>query len=158
MKITFIGTGSIIPSPKNNTSPVRSYSAIYVEAAGTTFLFDIGPGTLTKLQNIGIDTRIHPEHLLISHYHIDHCQDYPGMVKGRLFNITTDRTEKGKHISVYGPQELKRFTSDLFTKVGRWEYMKLDLHALEILTLTEIDYGHVARSDNWKITCLPVRH
>ncbi len=56
MKITFLGTSSIIPNPSQNKK--RSYSSILVEIENDKLLFDIGPGTLTKLQSIGINTQI----------------------------------------------------------------------------------------------------
>jgi len=41
MKITFLGTGSIIPNPNQNKK--RSYSSILVEIENDKLLFDIGP-------------------------------------------------------------------------------------------------------------------
>jgi ribonuclease BN (tRNA processing enzyme) len=69
MKTIFLGTGSIIASQKQDNIPYRSYSSIFMELNnGETFLFDIGPGTLTKAQQYGIDTRIKPDNLCISHF------------------------------------------------------------------------------------------
>ena len=132
MKITFLGTGSIIPDPKRDNKVTRSYSAILVEIGTETLLFDIGPGTLTKMQQIGVDTRLHPDHLFISHYHIDHCQDYVGMVKGRWFNVQTGALEVGKKLNVYGPTHLQSWTNELFSNVERWSYLSkmLDYHKI----------------------------
>lgn len=158
MKITFLGTGSIIPSPRQKDKPVRSYSSVMIELKSETLLFDIGPGTLSKMQLLGIDTRYKPDHLFISHYHIDHCQDFIGLVKGRLFDPQSGRALPAKALSVYGPPELKSWCLDLFTKVKRWNYMDKDLSAFSVLNLREETNGVLAEGKNWKVTCLPVKH
>lgn len=159
MKITFLGTGSIIPSPKRDHSAYRSCSSIYVELNnGETFLFDIGPGTLTKAQQIGIDTRIAPDNLFISHYHIDHCQDFIGMVKGRSFNPITGKLHPGRKLTVFGPQDLEKWSTSLFTNVTRWSYMKHDLHHTEVVTLNELKPYDKVITDHWTVSCAPVDH
>lgn len=158
MKITFIGTGSIIPSPKKEEKHTRSYSAILVELQNASLLFDVGPGTLTKLQQIGVDTRVYPTHLFMSHYHIDHCQDYIGLVKGRCFNKETGKREINSKIQVYGPSDLRSLTIDLFEKTKRWSYMTKELKALDSIILKEVDKGIVEENEAWKATCLPVKH
>lgn len=158
MKITFLGTGSIIPNPKQKDKPQRSYSSVYVELKHDSLLFDIGPGTLSKMQLLGIDTRIKPDHLFISHYHIDHCQDYLGLVKGRCFDMVTGKAQPAKPISVYGPPDLKSWSLDLFTKVKRWNYMDQALSAFSVLNLREETNGTLAEGKNWKVSCIPVKH
>lgn len=158
MKITFVGTGSIIPNPKIKGKHLRSYSAVYVEIGKDTLLFDIGPGTLTKLQQMGIDTRIYPSHLFITHYHIDHCQDYISLVKGRCFNLKTGKVGKGRSLKVYGPPDLVSWSLDLFEKTKRWSYMKNALPAFDVLSLKETKSGLVEQTGSWKVSCLPVKH
>jgi len=84
MIIKFLGSGSIIPNPSGPKN--RSYSAILLEIGVDKLLFDIGPGTLTKMQSLGINTQLYPNYLFITHYHIDHCLDYIPLVKSRHFN------------------------------------------------------------------------
>lgn len=158
VKITFLGTGSIIPSPRQKNIPQRSYSAVLVELKSETLLFDIGPGTLSKMQLLGIDTRIKPDHLFISHFHIDHCQDFIALVKGRCFDPTSGKAQPAKALSVYGPPELKSWSLDLFTKVKRWNYMDKALSAFSVLNLREETNGVLAEGKNWKVTCIPVKH
>lgn len=158
MKITFLGTGSIIPNPKTNDESFRSYASLLVEVENETLLFDIGPGTLTKMQQLGIDARIHPDHLFITHYHIDHCQDYVGLATSRCFDIKTAGLGNGKLLKVYGPPHLKAMSIDLFEKTERWKFMNNDLHVFEYLNLKEVATGLVAETSQWKVTCLPVRH
>lgn len=158
MKITFLGTGSIIPNPKNNNRHSRSYSAILVEIQNETLLFDIGPGTLIKMQNIGFNTQDHPHHLFITHYHIDHCQDYVGLAMSRCFNTDTGKVGKGNILPVYGPPKLAEMSEQLFGNVERWKFMKYDLKVFDMLQIHEIYEGLVQQTKNWKVTCIPVKH
>ncbi len=158
MKITFLGTGSIIPSPKSGKKPVRSYSAIFVEVGQDTLLFDIGPGTLTKMQQIGIDTRYHPRHLFITHYHIDHCQDYIGLVKGRRFDPKTGKVTVGAPLKVYGPVDLKEWNNDIFQKTKRWGYMSGNPSYGKVVHLKEVHSGLIEETSAWKVSCIPVEH
>ncbi len=158
MHITFLGTGSIIPTPKGGKSYSRSYSAILVEIKNETLLFDIGPGTLTKMQNIGIHTQKHPDNLFITHYHIDHCQDYVGLAMSRCFNTDTGKVGRGNILPVYGPPKLMEMSEQLFGTVERWKFMKYDLKVFDMLQIHETYEGLVKEAENWKVTCMPVKH
>lgn len=161
MKVTFIGTGSIMPNPKVEGKPYRSCSAIYVEVGQDKLLFDIGPGTLTKLQQIGVDTRINPTHLFISHYHMDHCQDYIGLAMSRCFDRATGRVAKGEDLKVYGPVDLKEWSDDLFVRTKRWKYMADMLKVYDTVSLKELPdqfEGVVEENQDWKVTAIPVKH
>ena len=157
MKITFLGTGSIIPSSKGGKQR-RSYSSILVEIRNEKLLFDIGPGTLSKMQSLGINTQIHPDYLFITHYHIDHCLDYIALVKGRHFNQKTCRVGNGKILNVFGPPGLKRWNKDIFQNVLKWNYMSKELDYHEITNCNEIKKGIVLVTKNWKVSCCPVEH
>lgn len=159
MKITFIGTGSISPNPKIANKPYRSCSAIFIELESReTLLFDIGPGTLTKLQQTGIDTRIHPDHLFITHYHIDHCGDYPALLKSRWFHPQTGAMAPQKKITVHGPFDLVSWTDDLCSRVKRWNYMSGMLSYREVALLNEISGSVVHEAPDWNVLCAPVKH
>ena len=156
MKITFLGTGSIIPN--SSQSKKRSYSSILVEIENDKLLFDIGPGTLTKLQTIGINTQIFPNYLFITHFHIDHCLDYIALVKSRNFNERTSHVGKGKLINVFGPHGLKKWNIDIFQHVQKWSYMSKELSFKKITNCKEVESGLVIKKKNWKVTCCPIEH
>ncbi|MBI3619612.1 MBL fold metallo-hydrolase [Candidatus Roizmanbacteria bacterium] len=158
MKITFLGTGSIMPDPRKKGQAFRSYASLFIELKKETLLFDIGPGTLTKMQQMGHDTRLHPDYLFISHYHIDHCQDYIALLKSRLFDIKTGKIGKGKGISVYGPAHLREWSDDLFRKTERWRYMAGMLQVDKVLDMHEVATGRILEKKSWRVSCLPVRH
>lgn len=156
MKITFLGTGTIIPNVKQPF--LRSYSSILIEIDNKKLLFDIGPGTLSKMQSLGINTQIYPDYVFITHYHIDHCLDYIPLVKSRHFNQKTCKVEEGKKITVFGPPGLKRWNKDIFQNVLKWNYMNNELNYRKVTNCLERKNGKVLTKKNWKITCCPVDH
>lgn len=157
MKITFLGTGSIIPRPSKGRYN-RSYSSILVEIGNEKLLFDIGPGTLQKMQSIGLNTQKYPEYLFITHYHIDHCSDYVPLVKSRHFDEETCHVGKGEILNVFGPPGLKRLNSDIFRNVLQWNYMSKDLDYRDVTRCKESKNGTVIVTKNWKVSCCPVDH
>jgi len=156
MEITFLGTGSIIPNP--NQPKKQSYSAILIEIGNDKLLFDIGPGTLTKLQSRGINTQLYPNYLFITHFHIDHCSDYIPLVKSRNFNERTSHIGKGKLINVFGPPGLKKWNTDIFHGVTHWSYMSRELNFKKITNCKEVKTGLVIKKKNWKVTCCQIEH
>jgi len=155
MIISFLGTGTIIPDPKFKSK--RSYSAILVEIDKAKILFDIGPGTLTKMQSIGFNTQIFPDYLFITHFHIDHCLDYIALVKSRNFNTKTGNAEKGKLLEIFGPKGLKKWTKEIFS-IEKWKYMKNQLDYTKVINLNEVQNGLAIKKRNWKVTCCPINH
>ncbi|MBM2818972.1 MAG: hypothetical protein HW410_654 [Nitrosarchaeum sp.] len=156
MRITFLGTGSIIPNPKARY--MRSYSSILIEIGGEKLLFDIGPGTLTKLHTLKINTQIHPDFLFLTHYHIDHTLDYIPLVKSRHFNQKTCDIGIGKPLKVFGPPGLKRWNKDIFHNVREWDYMSKELNYREVTNCTEIKTGTITTTKNWKVSCCAIDH
>ena len=156
MKITFLGTGSIIPIPKR--SKMQSYSSILVEIKNEKLLFDIGPGTLVKLQSLGFNTQKYPDYLFLTHYHLDHCIDYLPLVKGRWFDQKTGHVKRGKSLKVFGPSGLIKWNEDIFGKVKKWRYMAKQLNYKQVTSCREINSGLVIKKKNWKVTCCQVVH
>jgi len=156
MKITFLGTGTIIPSI--DVSNLRSYSSILVEINEQKLLFDIGPGTLSKMHNLGINTQRFPDLVFITHYHIDHCLDYISLVKSRCFNPKTSTVDIGKKLDVFGPSGLKQWNKDIFQNVTKWNYMSSELNYRKVTNLFEVKNGKILNKKNFKITCCPVDH
>lgn len=153
MKITFFGTGSSTPT---SHKPIHSYASFGVSVGDDFLLFDIGPGTIAKMIQQGIDVITNPTHLFISHFHLDHCLDYITLVKARAL------TKKLKGINhpfeVFGPEGLKEFSTDLFENVKKWDYMAKELKAYEIVNQKETIDGLVSQTNNWKVTCALIKH
>jgi ribonuclease BN (tRNA processing enzyme) len=114
MKITILGSGTIIPTPKKKNKPQRSYSSIHIKFKSEDLLLDAGPGTLVKLQSLGINTQLNPDRLFITHYHIDHTGDYPALAKSRCFNLKKEN-QMIKLVKKYAPKTKVDIAYDLMS-------------------------------------------
>ncbi|MEN9407870.1 MAG: hypothetical protein RLZZ455_1086 [Candidatus Parcubacteria bacterium] len=154
MELTFFGTGSSTPTP---TKPLRSYSGFSVEVADAFLLFDIGPGTVSKMLEDGIDIQKKPTHLFISHFHLDHCLDYITLLKARALYAKYHGQPKSI-LNVYGPTGLQKFSKNLFEGIEQWRYMSDELKVFDHMKLSEITNGVVAQTDKWKVSSAPITH
>jgi len=92
MDIFLLGTGTAIPVKQH------SPAGLVVMAEGVRLLFDIGPGTLCRLEQAGI-TYDQIDQLLLTHFHPDHTLDLatlllvfnyaPGARRKTSFTITS---------------------------------------------------------------------
>jgi len=156
MKITFLGTGSSTPTPKQKGKPFRSYACTMIETGEATILFDIGPGTVLKLLELGVDILRKPTHIFISHFHIDHCQDIIALMKARgLHSMYSGENEK---LNIYGPRGLKDMLTQLFSGVEKWEYMVHEWNSFELMNLKETMQGVVIETSEFKVNCSPIKH
>jgi ribonuclease BN (tRNA processing enzyme) len=92
MDIFLLGTGTAIPVKQH------SPAGLAVAAGGQHLLFDIGPGTLGRLEQAGIGYD-QLDRLLLTHFHPDHTLDLatlllvfnfaPGAARTRPFTLTS---------------------------------------------------------------------
>lgn len=154
MEITFLGTGSSTPTPH---LPLHSYSGFSVEIENDFLLFDIGPGTVTKLLQNGIDIQKNPTDLFLSHFHLDHCLDYITLLKARgLYAKYHGKQEK--LLRVFGPPGLEKLSRNLFEGIPDWKYMSDELRVFEQMTLKETTKGSVVKNPTWNVTVAPIHH
>jgi ribonuclease Z len=96
VKITFLGTGSAIPTRGHN------HPAILASFANENILIDCGEGTQRQFRIAGLNpmklTRI-----FITHWHGDHILGLPGLFQ------TLALSDYQKILKVYGPKGTKRF-------------------------------------------------
>ena len=121
IKITFLGTGSMIPTKK------RNHQAIFVSYRNEGILIDCGEGTQIQMIKAGIQfskvTKI-----LLSHWHGDHTLGLIGLITSR----TT--LAPGKKIEVYGPKGTKKKIKTLLEIYGTHtfaDYGGLTVHDIE---------------------------
>jgi len=151
MRLTFLGTGSIIPTPN------RFSSAILVEIGNERFLLDCGPGTLEKLRRSNVDPNTIAR-IFLSHYHIDHMLDLLAIVKLRAFDRYGGPSLNPLLLKVYGPPGLNALVSHLFEKIPQFRYVSENLSCFRYLELKEVTKGLVEEGSKWRITCVPVKH
>jgi ribonuclease Z len=114
IKITFLGTGSAIPTKEHN------HPAILASFANENILIDCGEGTQRQFKIAGLNymklTRI-----FITHWHGDHVLGLPGLFQTLALN------GYNKILKVYGPKGTKRFI-ELIQELIRDFHIDLEVH------------------------------
>jgi len=101
MKITFLGTGSMVPTPE------RNHTAILLSYENENILVDCGEGTQKQLRIAKIaPTKI--TKVLITHWHGDHVLGLPGLIQ------TLGAQEYSKVLDIYGPKGSREFIANMF--------------------------------------------
>jgi len=150
LRITIVGSGSIIPTKK------RFSSSILLETEDRKLLLDIGPGTLEKLGKKGVDVN-EVERVLITHFHVDHVGDLPAMIKLRAYSRSGLKSEKPEKLHIYGPKGLVDFLDDLLYRNRFLSYLRV-LGCMRYLVIHEVWEGLVEDSRNLRIYSIPVEH
>jgi ribonuclease BN (tRNA processing enzyme) len=76
MRVTFLGTGSAMPTAE------RSQTGVLLRDGGDTLLVDCGAGALARLQQSGVGYGA-VDHVLLTHHHLDHVSDLLPLAKAR---------------------------------------------------------------------------
>ncbi|MDP2909104.1 MAG: ribonuclease Z [Nanoarchaeota archaeon] len=96
IKVTFLGTGSMVPTKE------RNHVAVLVSYKDESVLVDCGEGTQRQLRFAGISpTKV--TKILISHWHGDHVLGLPGL----MYSLAA--CEYSKTLEIYGPKGTKEF-------------------------------------------------
>jgi len=123
--LTFLGTGSAVPTAR------RNHPAVLLQYKDENILFDCGEGTQKQFRiaklNPGKITR-----LFISHWHGDHIFGLPGLLQ------TLGLNNYNKTLHVYGPKGTKYFM-DLYERmyIKKGQPMKIEIHELTTQTALE---------------------
>jgi len=117
MRVTFLGTGSAMPTGE------RFQTGLLVESGERSLLVDCGSGVIHVLQRTdvgheGIDA------VLLTHHHLDHVSDLMALCKARWLAGETDLT-------VAGPPGTRELVADLFD-VHEYLQDRLDLSVREV--------------------------
>ncbi|MGP4072406.1 ribonuclease Z [Piscibacillus sp. B03] len=99
MELTFLGTGSGVPSKKRNVS---SLALSMLQERDEVWLFDCGEATQHQILQSTIKPRKISK-IFITHMHGDHIYGLPGLLSSRSFQEGTSPVE------IYGPPRLKEF-------------------------------------------------
>ncbi len=102
MKITFLGTGAMLPTKERNPN------AIFISYNSEGILIDCAEGTQRQLRFAGISpTKV--TKLLITHWHGDHVLGIPGLLQSLGASNYT------KKLEIYGPKESKNFFKNMMS-------------------------------------------
>ena len=110
MKITILGTGTATPLLNRNAS------GLIIEAAEAVILIDIGPGTLRRLCEAGLDYK-DIDIILITHFHPDHVSDLTPLLFASNYAYGPFREDS---LLLIGPTGLERFYEALVKIYGHW--------------------------------------
>jgi ribonuclease Z len=137
MKITFLGTGSMVPTDnRNHTSILFSYK-------NENILVDCGEGTQRQLRLAKISTAKITK-ILITHWHGDHVLGLPGLLQSMYKN------QYHGILEVYGP----RGTRDFFNKMLKWFYVDLRMKII----VKEVKNGTFFKNNDFILKSAELNH
>ncbi len=73
MKVTVVGSGTLVPEP------TRVSACHVVEGPGFAMALDVGPGAVRQMEGLGIEWCA-LTHLVFSHFHVDHLGGLPDLL------------------------------------------------------------------------------
>lgn len=115
IKITFLGTGSMVPTKE------RNHIAVLVSYKDENILVDCGEGTQRQLKLADISpTKV--TKILISHWHGDHVLGLPGL----MYSLAT--CEYSKTLEIYGPKGAKEFMQHLLKGFAYRDQISYEIH------------------------------
>ena len=137
MKITFLGTGAMLPTKERNPN------AILISYNSEGILIDCAEGTQKQLRLAGISpTKV--TKLLITHWHGDHVLGIPGLIQSLGANNYT------KKLEIYGPKGSKNFFKNMMSGLVFKSRINYELY--------EIDEGKFFENRDFYLECNEVRH
>ena len=103
MKVTILGSGTVVPDPNRNSS------GYFVETSTTRVLLDCGAGTTHSMARYQLPWQS-LSHIFISHFHVDHCGELAGLFQALKYGLKSPRTEP---LTLVGPNGLERVVKRL---------------------------------------------
>ncbi|MEI8182521.1 MAG: MBL fold metallo-hydrolase [Desulfomonile sp.] len=110
MELTILGSGTATPSLDRNAS------GLAIRAQDCWILADMGPGTLRRMCEAGIDTN-GIDIILLTHFHADHVSDVAPFLFASNYAYGPVREEP---FHIIGPQGLEQFYEALVQAFGYW--------------------------------------
>ncbi|NGM67664.1 MBL fold metallo-hydrolase [Natronolimnobius sp. AArcel1] len=117
MQVTFLGTGSAMPTGE------RFQTGLLVQEDGRTLLLDCGSGVLHRLEQSGVGYEAIST-VLLTHHHLDHVADLLPLMKARWL-------AGEEQLEIVGPQGTKGLVDDLLS-VHDYMQDRLDLQIREV--------------------------
>jgi ribonuclease Z len=137
MKITFLGTGSMIPTKE------RNHTSILISYKTENILIDCGEGTQKQFRI----AKISPSKItkiLITHWHGDHVIGLPGLIQ------TLEKNEYSKTLEIYGPKGTKKYFKNMFKGFIFKQTIKIKIH--------EINQGKFFENEDFEIHAIKLEH
>lgn len=137
MKVTFLGTGSMVPTKE------RNHTAILVSYKTEKILVDCGEGTQKQFRIAKISP-VKLTKILITHWHGDHVIGLPGLIQ------TLEKSEYSKTLEIYGPKGTKKYFKNMFKGFIFKQRIKIKIH--------EIEQEKFFENENFEIHSIKLEH
>ena len=137
MKITFLGTSSMMPTA------TRNHSSILFNYKDENILVDCGEGTQRQFR-VGNLNPLKITKILITHWHGDHVLGLPGLLQNLY------RNNYNKTLEIYGPKGTKLFLQKMF----EWFYSDIKLK----ISIKEVEEGIFFENQDFKLECTKLDH
>lgn len=111
MEVLFLGSGTAVPVRQH------SPSGLIIKTEGQCLLFDIGPGTLGRLQLVDVDYA-QIDHLLLTHLHPDHTLDLATLLLVFNYAPNAERTAPFPITGCRGVEAFFKRMVDLYPEVA----------------------------------------
>jgi ribonuclease BN (tRNA processing enzyme) len=105
MKLTILGSGTVVPNG------VRNSAGYFVELADARVMMDCGAGTVHALARYNLPWQ-QMTHLFVSHFHIDHIGELASLFFAFRYGMQSDRDDP---LTIVGPRGLDRVMDGLKT-------------------------------------------
>jgi ribonuclease BN (tRNA processing enzyme) len=99
MKLTILGSGTVVPDGERNSS------GYFVEAGKARVMMDCGAGTVHALARYGLDWEA-MSHLFISHFHVDHIGELASLFFAFRHGMKSSRREPLTLVAPHGIERL----------------------------------------------------
>lgn len=146
IKLTFLGTGSAIPTAKKN------HPAILVSYKAENLLFDCGEGTQRQFRK----AKLNPckiTKIFLTHWHGDHVLGLPGLLQ--TLNLNSYNGE----LIIYGPKGSKNdFKNMVSPYLGFYWNISKEMNNQFDIVVKEIDEGKVLEDEDFFIEAKRVDH
>ena len=141
LEITFLGTGSGVPTPR------RNHSAIYLRYEDQNFLWDCGEGTQKQIMKSGLNF-MKIDKIFITHWHADHWAGLIGLIQ------TMNLEKRQKALEIYGP-EAEKFVGDILDMDywgPRFEIVPINVQ------FQKPEISVLVKEKAFTITSIPMKH
>lgn len=146
IKLTFLGTGSAVPTAKKN------HPAMLVSYKAENFLFDCGEGTQRQFRK----AKLNPckiSKIFLTHWHGDHTLGLPGLLQTLILNGYNGTLE------IHGPIGTEKYMGELIS-FNLADYLKRSREEGTNLNIKVYEHkpGKILETDEILIESAPIDH
>jgi ribonuclease BN (tRNA processing enzyme) len=134
MKLTILGSGTVVPDSSRNSA------GYFLELSDARLMLDCGAGTLHALARYCLPWE-QMTHLFVSHFHVDHVGELASLFFAFRYGMKSERNEP---LTIVGPRGIDRVMDGLERAFGQnllEQRFRVDLKVVEPGHSYELDSG-----------------